>query len=80
MNKTALLITFFKYYLNSKELDHLLSADTTEDSWYDDGCIIASEILSKFSTKDWETLSNNVLTKSLDWQKSSPIVWMITTI
>lgn len=33
-----------------KELDNLLSADTSEDSWYDYGCIIAGrvrELLSK---------------------------------
>ena len=52
-----------------RELDTLLSADTTEDSWYDDGCIIASEILSEFSKQDWEELSSKVLTKSIDWQK-----------
>ena len=28
-----------------KELDNLLSAETTVDSWYDDGCVIAIEIL-----------------------------------
>ncbi|MEH7180123.1 hypothetical protein [Neobacillus vireti] len=52
-----------------RELDHLISADTTEDSWYDDGCIIASEILSEFSPKDWEDLSRIVHTKPLEWQK-----------
>lgn len=52
-----------------RELDNLISADTTVDSWYDDGCIIASEILSEFSPRDWEELSNKVLTKSLEWQK-----------
>lgn len=25
-----------------KELDNLLSADTTIDSWYDDGCVIGA--------------------------------------
>ncbi len=28
-----------------KQLDNLLSAVTTVDSWYDDGCIIAAESL-----------------------------------
>ncbi|MGG3891372.1 hypothetical protein [Metabacillus fastidiosus] len=52
-----------------RELDNLISAHTTEDSWYDDGCIIAGEILSEFSSKDWEELLSKVLTKPLEWQK-----------
>ncbi|MCM3025305.1 hypothetical protein M3584_00225 [Bacillus safensis] len=52
-----------------KELDNLLSADTTVDSWYDDGCLIASEILSEFSLNDWEELSNQVLNKPIEWQR-----------
>jgi len=52
-----------------KDLDNLLSAETSVDSWYDDGCMIASEILSEFSTGDWEELARNVLTKPLEWQK-----------
>lgn len=52
-----------------KELDNLLSADTTVDSWYDDGCLIASEILSDFSLNDWEELSNQVLNKPIEWQR-----------
>lgn len=35
-----------------RELDNLLSAITTVDSWYDDGCTIASEILSEFNKED----------------------------
>lgn len=52
-----------------KELDNLLSADTTVDSWYDDGCVIASEMLSKFSPSDWDELSNQVFNKPIDWQR-----------
>lgn len=52
-----------------RELDNLLSADTTVDSWYDDGCLIASEILSDFSLNDWEELSNQVLNKPIEWQR-----------
>ncbi|MGZ0049820.1 hypothetical protein [Brevibacillus gelatini] len=52
-----------------KELDNLLSADTTVDSWYDDGCVIASEMLSEFSPSDWEELSNQVLSKPIEWQR-----------
>ncbi len=52
-----------------KELDNLLSADTTVDSWYDDGCVLASEMLSEFSPSDWEELSNQVLSKPIEWQR-----------
>ncbi|MFM9276932.1 hypothetical protein [Paenibacillus jiagnxiensis] len=52
-----------------KELDNLLSADTTVDSWYDDGCVIASEMLSEFSPSDWDELSNQVLSKPIEWQR-----------
>ncbi|MGZ0087248.1 hypothetical protein ACWNXI_17240 [Caldibacillus thermoamylovorans] len=48
-----------------KELDTLLSADTTVDSWCDEGFVLASEILSKFSPNDWEDLSNQVLSKPI---------------
>lgn len=57
-----------------KELDTLLSADTTVDSWYDDGCVIASEMLSEFSPSDWEELSNQVLSKPIEWQRKQHIV------
>ncbi|MBU5246985.1 hypothetical protein KQI37_15065 [Bacillus halotolerans] len=52
-----------------RELDNLLSAETTEGSWYDDGCIIASDILSDFRADDWGKLKSEVLTKPLEWQK-----------
>ncbi|MGG2942186.1 hypothetical protein ABEO51_03605 [Bacillus safensis] len=52
-----------------RELDNLLSADTTVDSWYDGGCLIASEILSDFSLNDWEELSNQMLNKPIEWQR-----------
>lgn len=51
------------------ELDKFLLEDVTIDSWYDDGFSIAQEILSQFSASDWEELSKQVLTKSLEWQK-----------
>jgi hypothetical protein len=52
-----------------KELDNLLSADTTVDSWYDDGCVIASEMLSEFNPSDWADLSNQVHNKPIEWQR-----------
>ncbi|WP_422659852.1 hypothetical protein ACK8P5_04825 [Paenibacillus sp. EC2-1] len=52
-----------------KELNNLLSADTTVDSWYDDGCVIANEILEDFTPSDWDELSNQVPNKPVEWQK-----------
>ncbi|MFD1991962.1 hypothetical protein ACFSGI_18475 [Paenibacillus nicotianae] len=52
-----------------RELDNLLSANTTVDSWYNDGCTIASEILSEFNKEDWGKLSIEIFNKSLEWQK-----------
>ncbi|MCF2945423.1 hypothetical protein L1N82_17535 [Paenibacillus tarimensis] len=52
-----------------RELDNLLSAEISVDSWYDDGCIFASEILLEFSLEDWEKLSKSVANKPLAWQK-----------
>ncbi|MCY7710105.1 hypothetical protein P4T38_15960 [Bacillus safensis] len=61
-----------------RELDNLLSADTTVDSWSDDGCLIASEILSDFSLNDWEELSNQVLNKPKSGSVKSLIVWIMS--
>lgn len=52
-----------------RELDNLLSEEATIDSWYDDGFLIAQNIMNDFSRNDWEKLSNNVLNKDLEWQK-----------
>ncbi|WP_145335137.1 hypothetical protein [Paenibacillus xylanexedens] len=52
-----------------RQLDHLLSAETSVDSWYDDGCVIATEILEDFRSEDWNLLSREVLGKPIDWQK-----------
>ncbi|YCA45489.1 hypothetical protein M1E11_10010 [Bacillus sp. JZ8] len=52
-----------------RQLDALLSAKTTEDSWYDDGFIIACEILAEFTSEDWRGLLNEVHAKPLYWQK-----------
>lgn len=52
-----------------RELDNLLSKESTIDSWYDDGFLIAQSIMNDFSENDWKNLSLNVLNKSLEWQK-----------
>ncbi|MGG4451469.1 hypothetical protein [Brevibacillus porteri] len=53
-----------------KELDVFITGcQNTVDYWYDHGCIIASDMLEKFSQKDWEDLSSHVLMKPLEWQR-----------
>jgi hypothetical protein len=55
-----------------KELDNFLNPlteDTSVDYWYDCGCVIACEILSEFTPSDWVELSNQVLSKSIEWQR-----------
>ena len=52
-----------------RELDNLLSEEATVDSWYDDGFLIAQNIMNDFSRNDWKKLSDDVLNKSLEWQK-----------
>lgn len=53
-----------------KELDDFITGcQNTVDYWYDDGFIIASDMLAKFSQKDWDDLSSHVLTKPLAWQQ-----------
>lgn len=52
-----------------KDLDNFLYEETTINSWYNDGFLIAQDMLTQFSSKDWEELSRNVLSKPLEWQK-----------
>lgn len=52
-----------------KQLDNLLSAETTVDSWYDDGCVIATEILEGLNPDDWHILFREAWSKPLNWQK-----------
>lgn len=52
-----------------RELDSLLSEESTIDSWYDDGFLIAQDIMNDFSKDDWRELLKDVLKKSLEWQK-----------
>ena len=51
------------------ELDRLLLKETTIDSWYDDGFVIAQDILKQFDSEDWKKLNNELLNKDLDWHK-----------
>lgn len=52
-----------------KDLDNHLLTDTTVDMWYDDGCVIAGEMLSEFSAADWVELSERVHNKPIEWQR-----------
>lgn len=52
-----------------KELDDYLSGYFSDDYWYDEGFSIAQEMLLKFSPRDWEKLSNEVLNKPIEWQR-----------
>ena len=52
-----------------EELDNLLSEEILIDSWYDDGFIIAQNIMNNFSDTDWKRLSEEVLNKDINWQK-----------
>lgn len=55
-----------------KEFDDYLTSfakmPEINDSWYDDGCIIATEMLQEFTDNDWRKLSDNILSKSIMWQ------------
>ncbi|WP_028592464.1 hypothetical protein [Paenibacillus massiliensis] len=53
-----------------KELDTLLTDFQDADNyWYDIGCLTAEKLITMFKQEDWSELSDNVLTKSLGWQK-----------
>lgn len=46
------------------ELDKILSEDSSEDSWYDDGCLYAEELLEEFTDDDWKKLMQTIKTKN----------------
>lgn len=46
------------------ELNKILSEDSSENSWYDDGCIYAEELLEKFTDDDWKKLMTTVKSKN----------------
>lgn len=53
-----------------KELDTLLTDFQDADNyWYDVGCLTAEKLIKMFKQEDWNKLSNDLLTKSLGWQK-----------
>ncbi|EAF1146353.1 hypothetical protein C3750_13470 [Listeria monocytogenes] len=46
------------------ELNRILSEDSSEDSWYDDGCIYAEELLGNFTDDDWKKLMTTIKSKN----------------
>lgn len=46
------------------ELNKILLEDSSEDSWYDDGCIYAEELLENFTDDDWEKLMTTLKNKN----------------
>ncbi|KOP64838.1 hypothetical protein AMS62_05940 [Bacillus sp. FJAT-18019] len=53
-----------------KELDTLLTDFQDADHyWYDVGCLTAEKLIDLFEQEDWDKLSDDLLIKSLGWQK-----------
>ncbi|WP_019914665.1 hypothetical protein [Paenibacillus sp. HW567] len=56
-----------------EELDKLITEmsgeNASDDYWYDVGVNDAMTLLEKFSELDWKLLSENIMDKSLEWQK-----------
>jgi hypothetical protein len=56
--------SMYKY----KELEGFIGPGPIGDAWYDDCVDIARDILTEFSSEDWDELSNNILSKPTIWQ------------
>ncbi|WP_431088649.1 hypothetical protein [Paenibacillus sp. 8b26] len=53
-----------------KDLDEFITEyQHTADFWYDVGCVMAYEKLSKFGSEDWQELASIVHNRPLEWQK-----------
>ena len=51
------------------ELNSLLEQNVTDDAWYDDGFLVAQDIMNYFVAEDWKRLGEEVLSKDIEWQK-----------
>lgn len=51
-----------------EELDEILSENSSEDSWYDDGFLYAQELLIDFTENDWEKISKSINDKNDKWK------------
>ena len=47
----------------------LLEQNVTDDAWYDDGFLVAQDIMNNFVAEDWKRLGEEVLSKDIEWQK-----------
>ncbi|WP_243643927.1 hypothetical protein [Paenibacillus pinisoli] len=56
-----------------EELDKLITEmsgeNASDDYWYDVGVTDAMNLLEKFSETNWELLGENIIDKSLEWQR-----------
>src|SRR5690349_10435538 len=51
-----------------EELNEILSENSSEDSWYDDGFMYAQELLNDFTDKDWGKLFQSINDKNDKWK------------
>jgi hypothetical protein len=51
------------------EFDKYISGYFNDDYWYDEGFLIAREILSEFRDEDWLKLQDELIRKDIKWQK-----------
>jgi len=51
-----------------QELDEILSENSSEDSWYDDGFTYCQELLADFTDEDWKAVSQNYSAKGDKWK------------
>lgn len=51
------------------ELNSLLEQNVIDDAWYDDGFLVAQDIMNNFVAEDWKRLGEEVLSKDIEWQK-----------
>ncbi|MED4651056.1 hypothetical protein [Bacillus pseudomycoides] len=51
-----------------EELDEILSENSSEDSWYDDGFMYAQELLVDFTDEDWKKMFQSINDKSDKWK------------
>ncbi|HDR8178647.1 hypothetical protein [Bacillus cereus] len=51
-----------------EELNEILSENSSEDSWYDDGFMYAQELLNDFTDKDWGKLFQSINEKNDKWK------------
>ena len=48
------------------ELNSLLEQNVIDDAWYDDGFLVAQDIMNNFVAEDWKRLGEEVLSKDIE--------------